>query len=558
MAEIGSKDQAPEVDTSMCSLFTGLRSAMSNSPEAKQRLLIVDDSKVIRVTARKILRDHFDTIEAVDGENAWEILTSQEPFSLVVSDLTMPNLDGFELLARIRNSSLPHISELPVIIITGANDSEGTMKRAREAGATDFIGKPFDSVLLLARTQSHANAHVSTSTLKQEVTTLEDHATVDALTELANEISFMERGYQQLSYAIRHNNSLAMYRLEIDEFGHLFQLYGETFTESVIQATANILASAIRQEDTAARIGTARFALLSPGVNRSGVRNLAERIRRGVNARIFKHGNTVVRVSMSIGIAAPDIRRNTRLDELISLADQRLARAITQGGNQVVHEGSGPTLAEEQFFDPVMEPVTEDAMTAHPAVADPGRVDTRMSLALDEIGDIEEIELFTPEQPLEMNDAGNAAVMARADSPSEPVPQTFAGPVPEQPGIDFTTESTATEPAPAEEIPTLTIAISTDAPPAGPGADWFEEVVQDVAAADEMIADFYSADSPGLPETTAAADHQAKSGLDPSPTEIDRLQWQLPEEPVKPAPEVRRGIITRVLASLGALFGRLR
>jgi hypothetical protein len=80
---------------------------MSDKPKEKQRLLIVDDSKVIRVTARKILRDHFETIEAVDGENAWEILSSDLPVSLVVSDLTMPNLDVFGLLKRIRSSHLP-------------------------------------------------------------------------------------------------------------------------------------------------------------------------------------------------------------------------------------------------------------------------------------------------------------------------------------------------------------------------------------------------------------------------------------------------------------------
>ena len=98
--------------------------------EIKQRLLIVDDSKVIRVTARKILKDHFETVEAADGEQAWEILTGDEPVSLVVSDLTMPKLDGFGLLGKIRGSHLPHVRDLPVIIITGANDSEATMERA--------------------------------------------------------------------------------------------------------------------------------------------------------------------------------------------------------------------------------------------------------------------------------------------------------------------------------------------------------------------------------------------------------------------------------------------
>jgi len=131
---------------------------MNNPAQVQQRLLIVDDSKVVRVTARKILRDHFETVEALDGEHAWEILTSEEPFSLVISDLTMPNLDGFGLLERIRHSHLPHISDLPVITITGANDSEIIKERATEAGATDFIGKPFDAVHLLARTTPPAHS----------------------------------------------------------------------------------------------------------------------------------------------------------------------------------------------------------------------------------------------------------------------------------------------------------------------------------------------------------------------------------------------------------------
>ena len=532
---------------------------MSDSPATKQRLLIVDDSKVIRVTARKILRNHFDTVEAVDGENAWEILTTQEPFSLMVSDLTMPNLDGYGLLERIRNSPLLHISELPVIIITGANDSEGTMKKAREAGATDFIGKPFDSVLLLARTQSHANAHAVTNTLKQEVTALEDHATVDALTELANEISFMERGYQQLSYAIRHSSSLAMYRLEIDDFGRLFQEYGEAFTETVIQATANILGSVIRLEDTASRIGTARFALLSPGVNRTGVRNLAERIRRDINARIFKHGRSVVRVSISIGVAAPDIRRNTRLDELISLADQRLLRAMNQGGNQVVYEGSGPTPAEEPVFDGAGEPAPEEAVTAFPVAEQSGSDATPGNLALDTTGDIEEIELFSPVEPPEQGNTGySTTAKALADSPPE-LPGSFAGPAPDDRFTGIAPGPVTTGPVPDGEIPTLSIAISTDAPTARPAADWFEEAVEDATADDGIKMELYPMAPTDRQETGVDAGSQDEPVPDPSPAEINRSQRQLPEETVEPlAPAVRRGIITRVLVSVGALLGLTR
>ena len=84
---------------------------MSDQSGKKQRLLIVDDSKVIRVTARKILQDHFETVEAVDGENAWDLLNNSDPFALIVSDLTMPNLDGYGLLERIRSSLLPQINQ---------------------------------------------------------------------------------------------------------------------------------------------------------------------------------------------------------------------------------------------------------------------------------------------------------------------------------------------------------------------------------------------------------------------------------------------------------------
>ena len=120
---------------------------MSENTEKKQRLLIVDDSKVIRVTARKILRDHFETIEAVDGENAWELLSGEETFALVVSDLTMPRLDGFGLLERIRSSHLPQVRELPVIIITGANDTDAfagqrgiLLSACREQCGNDVFG----------------------------------------------------------------------------------------------------------------------------------------------------------------------------------------------------------------------------------------------------------------------------------------------------------------------------------------------------------------------------------------------------------------------------------
>ena len=322
--------------------------SMNSTTREQQRLLIVDDSKVVRVTARKILRDHFETVEAIDGENAWDILAGDELFSLVITDLNMPQLDGFGLLERIRNSPLPHIRDLPVIVITGANDSQATKERATQAGATDFIGKPFDSVHLLARTQAHASAHNSARTLREASLALENETTIDPLTRLANQAAFMELGYQQLAYAVRHSTRLSVFYIEIDHYGDLYRAHGDSVCESIIQTVATLLTATIRHEDTAARIGTARFALLLPGLNNNGIQNLANRIRKCVSERVLKHGDIRTHFTISIGVAAMEIRRNTRFDDLISLAGSRLAQAIARGGDRIVDEGDDYPLPRRQ------------------------------------------------------------------------------------------------------------------------------------------------------------------------------------------------------------------
>jgi diguanylate cyclase (GGDEF)-like protein len=390
---------------------------MSDNTGSKQRLLIVDDSKVIRVTARKILRDHFETIEAVDGENAWEILNNEGPFSLIVSDLTMPNLDGFGLLERIRSSRHPDIHDIPVIIITGANDSETTKARASQAGATDFIGKPFDSVHLLARTQAHASAHAVTHALQKETFSLEEKATADPLSGLPNEIAFMERGYQQLSYAIRHKTALSIFLVEIDDYPQLIRQHGKAVNEAIIRSVAATLHAEARQEDMVARTGTARFGLLLPGMNMAGIHNFSERLNRSISTSPVKQDEDRINLTISIGVSAPDIRRDTRLDDLLAEAARHLARARSQGGNQTVFadeagetiEVHAPDYADERALpaESVMD------LVAGACAKEPEAVLTL---------ELEQQEIPADELP---------AIECREMPDTEPLPGRFAGPVPD-------------------------------------------------------------------------------------------------------------------------------
>ena len=116
----------------------------------KKRVLLVDDSKFVRTTFRLILSRSFTVIEAADGEAGWDALLADPQIAIVFSDLNMPKLDGYGLIERVRKAEDPRLRELPVIVISGKED-EASRKKARAAGANDFISKNADGTEILTR-----------------------------------------------------------------------------------------------------------------------------------------------------------------------------------------------------------------------------------------------------------------------------------------------------------------------------------------------------------------------------------------------------------------------
>ncbi|MGB5539928.1 MAG: diguanylate cyclase [Gammaproteobacteria bacterium] len=497
---------------------------MSEISGNKQRLLIVDDSKVIRVTARKILQNHFDTVEAVDGNNAWDILTSQEPFSLIVSDLTMPNLDGFGLLEKIRNSHLPHVSDIPVIIITGANDSETTMQRATAAGATDFIGKPFDSVHLLARTQAHASSYTVNNALTDENISLEDQLLVDPLTGLANDTAFMEQGCQQLAYAIRHDTGMALASLEINNFSDLVKQHDTAAGELVIKAVASALTANIRKEDMAARTGTARFALLLPSMNTTGVSKLSERITGDIGKHAVMVGGKRVRFTVSIGIAVPDIQPDTSFDDLLASAGDSLKQARASGSNRVIPD------------EPHINDESQDS-------AEPG-----MEWSLEPIE--QKASFLSPEQDEALPDIECVEIATL-----EPPPELDAEPLLDTGGIVLESEPDETELVEPLAAAHFDTALVTDT-----AADEHEETI--VITSPYSLYDLEEVEiaSPTAgPDTTAEADDQVEAYSTPVPETTESATQAMTESAMldeiddEGTMEDRPGVLRRLLR---ALFGR--
>ncbi len=301
----------------------------------KPVILVVDDSRLMRHAIKKILAEDFTLMEGVDGEDGWERLLAEPTVQVVFTDLSMPGLDGFGLLQRIRGSEDARIRELPVIVITGNEDDETIKERALQSGATDFITKPFQSVQIRARADAHAK---SQRKLQEAASALEDQATLDPVTQLANARHFKLRGNECMSYAVRHKSELAMILLELDDYAALTMAMEESMRDQLLVQVADVLRAQVRREDTVARIEDGRFGLLLPASNPVGTRHLGKRILGEIDTMKFFHGGRRVKVSASMGIAIPEIKSELTLELLLRSAVQRLEVALQGGGNCLIKD----------------------------------------------------------------------------------------------------------------------------------------------------------------------------------------------------------------------------
>lgn len=314
---------------------------MTDAMTDKPIILVVDDSRLMRVAARKILKNDFEVLEAEDGEIAWEMLQNESRIGLVMSDLSMPNLDGLGLVKQIRQSAEPRISNIPVIIVTGAEDDDGSRESALSAGASDFITKPFDSVQLLARAQTQARQQRTQRALQdseERKQQLEEQNSLDALTGLANKHAFLEHLEEGLSYAIRHRTELAVLAVQIDRYKVLYLRRGKGAAESALSQLTKILCADRRREDTVARIGLDTFAILLPCANPVGARRVAEQLRATVESQTFDNAGDTFSITTSIAVSCPLIHPDIKPQELLFDTSEKLNSAQHAGGNCVVHK----------------------------------------------------------------------------------------------------------------------------------------------------------------------------------------------------------------------------
>jgi len=293
----------------------------------RMRLLFVDDSSLMRKASVTMLKEEFDVITAGDGLAGWKLLQADPSIQIVFTDLSMPVMDGHELLARIRKHDTG-INTLPVILMTSVDNDETARISALEMGATDFIAKPFNATHLLARARAHANHLRETSKLREQVS-------IDPVSGLANKHGFIEGLKQNLAYAKRHEQSISVVMIEVDNFEAQLQQYGKTFTEGLTVHVGKIISHYIRREDTAARISDAEFALVLPTCKLANGKMLADRIRARISSTPVYHDGSSITVSISAGALAPASQAELSAASVMRACRRLLDSALESGGDRV-------------------------------------------------------------------------------------------------------------------------------------------------------------------------------------------------------------------------------
>ena len=332
--------------------------AEGRSPEAPNptRVLVVDDSTVIRQAIRKMLQNDFDIVLAEDGEAGWNKLCEDPTIRVLITDIEMPRLDGYGFICRARAADVNYIRDLPIIAITGAED-EDTKARAYACGATDFITKPLDKLQLQARVHAYAQFDETARSLTEKTEVLEEEAINDPVTQLRSRRYFVQRGAQDLSLAIRHQEPLSVIRLDIDRFKKIYQQFGDDAVDHILVRLANILAGAARTEDTVARVGGAEFALLAPRTDRTAGVALGERLRAAVAAERMQYNGTAIPLTVSMGLATLGADHRNSIEDLLKLAEQRLHHAQSDGGDRVSVSVFGEAMEPEEVTLTAPEPL---------------------------------------------------------------------------------------------------------------------------------------------------------------------------------------------------------
>ncbi len=304
----------------------------SSDAGISQTVLVADDDATSLALLAGVLRKHgYDVVTCSNGRQAWEILKQPEAPHLVILDWMMPEMDGLDVLRELRR--MPTDTP-PYVMMLTARDDKADIITALDAGANDYLSKPFDVGELRARVGVGKRMAELQEALFESRKALAYQATHDSLTGLLNRRSMLEHLQKEMARALRYGDSVAVAMCDLDHFKRVNDTYGHPTGDDVLQGVAKLLCTQAREHDLTGRFGGEEFLMIVPLRGDADAHRVFERVCSRIASSPVETRSGVLTVTLSIGFTL--YRQGGSVDVLLAEADAALYRAKAQGRNRVV------------------------------------------------------------------------------------------------------------------------------------------------------------------------------------------------------------------------------
>ncbi len=302
------------------------------------KILVAEDDPVSRRLLEVTLRKWgYEVVACADGQAAWDALQAPDAPQLVILDWMMPHLDGLQVCKNVRNPDERPAEPYVYIILLTAKSQKTDMVTGLEAGADDYLTKPFDAQELRMRLRAGRRILDLLDELVRAREIMREQARKDSLTQLCTRATVLELLKRELERSQRHsidkNAPVSVVLADLDHFKHINDTYGHLAGDAVLREAARRMRDAIRPYDSIGRYGGEEFLLVLSNCDTSGAVAIAERLLQAVRKDTIVLAEGTVSVTLSAGVATSGIVQDPEI--LVGAADAALYRAKRGGRNRI-------------------------------------------------------------------------------------------------------------------------------------------------------------------------------------------------------------------------------
>lgn len=298
------------------------------------KILIADDDPVTLFKLEELLKEWgYEVISVSDGNAAWNVLTKENPPILLILDWMMPGMDGIEICRKVREvANEPYTY---ILLLTSKTEDEDMVK-GMEAGADDYITKPFNQNELRVRLRAGRRLIELNEALLKSRDTFQKQATHDSLTGILNRRAITDSLKQEMERSNRERKNFSVVLLDIDHFKKINDTYGHLAGDQVLREMVKRLCSTMRPYDSIGRYGGEEFIIILPDCDsEENAIKQAERLRKSISRKPIDTSEGIINVTGSFGVSIFTNGKGLELEPFVKQADGALYRAKKSGRDRV-------------------------------------------------------------------------------------------------------------------------------------------------------------------------------------------------------------------------------